>query len=145
MKHKTHLAAFAVLLLAATGAGAAEDTQTVEELVEHVIEACQPEIENYCGQVTPGGGRLLACFYAHQDKLSGRCEYALYDAFGQLEELAAATTYVARSCREDMQKFCSRVQFGEGRVGLCLLENKSEVSKACSDAIDDTEMEAVEE
>ena len=144
MKHKTHLATFTVLLLAATGAWAAEETQSVEELVEHVIEACQPEIEDYCDQVTPGGGRLLACFYAHQDKLSGRCEYALYDASAQLEAFAAATTYLAKACREDMQKLCSRVQFGEGRVGKCLLENKSEVSKGCNDAMEDVGLEVVE-
>ena len=88
---------------------------------------------------------MLSCFHAHEDKISGRCQYALYNAFAELEEFAVATLYVAQACQEDMQKFCSRVQFGEGRVGLCLLENKSEVSKACSDAMDDTEMEAVEE
>ena len=141
-KHKSHLAAFAVFLLAATGAQGAGEKQ---DLVGHVIEACKPEIENYCGQVTPGGGRLLACFYAHQDKLSGRCEYALYDASAQLEEFAAATVYLAKACQEDMQKLCSRVQLGEGRVGMCLLENRSEVSKGCSDAMDDVGLEVVEE
>ena len=145
MKIKAHLAVFAVLLLAASAASAVEETQSAEDIVEHVIEACQPEIENYCSQVTPGESRMLACFYAHQDKISGRCEYALYDASAQLEAFAAATVYVAKACREDMLKFCSEVQVGEGRVGTCLLENKSTVSKGCSDAMNDVGLEFVEE
>ena len=71
---------FTLLLVPMPGAWAGEEAQTGEDLVEHLIEACEPEIETYCSQVTPGEGRLLACAYAHQDKLSGRCEFALYDA-----------------------------------------------------------------
>ena len=33
--------------------------------------------------MTPGQGRVLACLYAHGDKLSAKCEYALYDAAAQ--------------------------------------------------------------
>ena len=33
----------------------------------------------------------------------------------------------------------------EGRVGMCLLENKSEVSKGCSNAMNDVGLEVVEE
>ena len=39
-------------------------------IVENVIEACQNEIDSFCNQVTPGGGRMLACFYAHENKLT---------------------------------------------------------------------------
>ena len=43
----------------------------------------EAELETYCKDVTPGDGRILACLYAHGDKLSGQCEYALYDAAEQ--------------------------------------------------------------
>ncbi len=142
MKQRTHLAVFAVFLLAATVAWAEQD---VEELIEHVVEACQSEMDAYCSQVTPGGGRVLACFYAHQDKLSGRCEYALYDTAALLEQFAAATTYLAKACRDDLHKFCSEVKIGEGRVGMCLLEHKPEVSEGCSKAMDDVELVALDE
>jgi hypothetical protein len=116
-----------------------------EDLVEKVVEACETEIQNYCSQVTPGEGRILACFYAHEDKLSGRCGYALYDAAAQLEEFAAAVTHVATECHDDLVKFCSQVQMGEGQVASCLLENKDEVTQACRQAMEDTGLHYIEE
>ena len=53
-------------------------------IVETVQKGCATEIEAFCSQVSPGEGRLLACFYAHEDKLSGQCQYALYSASAQL-------------------------------------------------------------
>ncbi len=145
MRNFVLITIFTLLLLPAPGARAADESQTAEGLVEHLIEACEPEIENYCSQVTLGEGRMLACFYAHQDKLSGRCEYALYDAAAQLEEFATAIVYLAKACREDLLKFCSQVAVGEGRGGMCLLDNKSEVSDGCGNAMDDVELEVVKE
>src|SRR5262249_49690865 len=49
-------------------------------LVDQVKEGCKAELESHCKDVTPGDGRLLACLYAFEDKLSPRCDYALYDA-----------------------------------------------------------------
>ncbi len=61
-----------------------------EGLVQTVADGCKTELETYCKDVTPGDGRILACLYAHGDKLSGKCEYALYDAAAQLERAVAA-------------------------------------------------------
>jgi hypothetical protein len=47
-----------------------------EMLVETVAKGCNTEIEPYFKNVTSGEGRILACLYAHEDKLSGQCEYA---------------------------------------------------------------------
>jgi hypothetical protein len=44
-----------------------------------------------------------------------------------------------------MEEFCGEVEIGEGRVGLCLLEHKDQVSEQCSQAMDDVGMEAVAE
>ncbi len=43
-----------------------------ESLIETVANGCKAEIEKYCKNVTPGQGRVLACLYAYEDKLSGR-------------------------------------------------------------------------
>ncbi len=51
-----------------------------ETLIDTVAKGCEKELKEFCAKVTPGEGRVLACLYAYQDKLSGRCEYALYDA-----------------------------------------------------------------
>ena len=81
-----------------------------QQLVEGVVTGCKAELEKYCSNVTPGEARVLACLYAHNDKLSGRCEYALYDAAVQLERAVAALTYVANECADDLRKHCARVE-----------------------------------
>jgi hypothetical protein len=116
-----------------------------DDIIEGVLKACEPEIKAYCSQVTPGEGRLLACFYAHGDKVSARCEYALYEGVAALEQFVNAITYVATECEADLDKHCSQVEMGEGRVGACLLEHKEEGTDACRQAIDDTGLVLVEE
>ena len=41
-----------------------------ESVVEMVTKACDKEIKQYCSQVKMGQGRMLSCFYAHEDKLT---------------------------------------------------------------------------
>jgi len=139
MKRNVLVAVAVVLLLSVSGAWAQE------EIIDNVMTACAPEIDAYCSQVTLGEGRLLACFYAHEDKLSGRCQYALYEGAAQLEQFAAAVTHLANACFDDVEKHCAEVELGEGRVGTCLLEHKAEVTDACRQAMDDVELEVVEE
>ena len=94
-----------------------------ENIVQAVAQGCQKEIETYCKDVTPGQGRILACLYSHQDHLSGKCEYALYDAAVQLERAVAALTYVANECKDDLNAYCTGVKVGEGRLLDCLKKN----------------------
>ena len=71
----------------------ADRANAVEKTINMVLEGCKEELESYCSQVTPGKGRILACLYAHGDKISGRCEYALFDAAVRLERAVAALSY----------------------------------------------------
>jgi hypothetical protein len=105
--------------------------------VDTVLQGCKSEFETFCKGVTPGQGHLLACLYAYEDQLSGRCEYALYDASAQLERAIAAMTFVANECREDLTTYCSTIQPGEGRLLNCLDKNKAKVSKRCTQALKD--------
>jgi hypothetical protein len=139
MKKNVLIVVVAGLMLSVTGAFAQES------IIDEVMTACEPEITAYCSQVTMGEGRLLACFYAHEDKLSGRCQYALYEGVAALEDFAAAITHLAAECIDDLEKFCAEVELGEGRVGTCLLEHKAEVTDACKQAIEDVGLEVVEE
>lgn len=108
-----------------------------ENLVQSVVEGCKQELETYCQDVTPGQGRMLACLYAHGDKLSGQCEYALYDAAAQLERAVAALGYVVNECKDDLQAHCSGVPAGKGRLLNCLEKNNSKVSGRCKQALKD--------
>jgi hypothetical protein len=120
--------AICLTLLFAISAGAQQS------LVETVANGCKTEIETYCKDVTPGEGRVLACLFARSDKLSGKCEYALYDAAVQLERAVNALSYVVNECADDLGQFCKNVTAGEGRLLDCLKKNDAKVSSRCKKA-----------
>jgi len=120
------------LVLVFGGVAAAE-----QGIVESVVKGCEQELKTYCKDVTPGEGRVLACLYAFSDKLTPKCEYALYDAAAQLERALTALTYVANECRGDLQKFCSGTQPGQGRLLACIDKNEKQVSSRCKQAMKD--------
>ena len=105
------------------------------QLSAQVLEGCSSELTQYCADVTAGEGRLLACLYAHGDKLSGQCDYALYDAAARLERAVGAVTYVAAECRSELDTYCANVEVGEGRVAQCLKDHASELSPGCDQAL----------
>lgn len=128
------------LLALSTGGALAQ-----ENAIDRALAACQPEIEAYCSQVTPGQGRLLACFVAHEDKISGQCSWALYEGMQELDAFVTAIAYVAESCWDDLVEYCADVEMGEGRVATCLLEHEGEVAPECQQAMQDVELEVVED
>jgi hypothetical protein len=126
-----------VIGVAIVSLGLAGNLSAQETLIETVANGCKTEITTYCKDVKPGEGRILACLYAYEDKLSGKCEYALYDAAARLERAVAALTYVAKECEADIVANCSGVKAGEGRVLQCLEKNEAKVSARCKGAIKD--------
>ena len=118
-----------VVCLFALSAGAQQN------LVESVVNGCKAELDTYCKDVTPGESRILACLYARNDKLSSKCEFALYDAAAQLERAVAALSYVANECADDLDQFCRDVPTGEGRLLMCLEKNDNKVSARCKEAL----------
>lgn len=131
MNRTFHVLATIALVSGLAGNAIAQDP------IATVEKGCASEIESYCSQVSPGGGRMLACFYAHEDKLSGRCQYALYTASAELEAAVSALDYVATECRADILELCGNVQVGEGRVIECLESKSESISESCKQAISD--------
>lgn len=117
-------------LCAAAGVAAAAQGS----LTDQVKEGCKAELETHCKDVTPGEGRLLACLYAFEDKLSSRCDYALYDASMRLERAVNALAHGATECKGDIQKHCAGVEPGEGRIIDCLKKHEDKLSKRCLQA-----------
>jgi hypothetical protein len=109
----------ALVLISMTLGAANAQTPVVDAL-----KGCSKEIETYCSTVTPGGGRLVSCARAHEDKL-------------WLETLALTLSYVVSQCAADALKFCPDVELGEQRVLNCLGENKASLNKYCSLALSD--------
>jgi Golgi apparatus protein 1 len=129
------IVAAAVMLPAAPAA--AQEPAAAEQgtLLDYLVASCEGDLEKYCSEVTPGEGRLLYCVAAHEDKLSGQCSYALYEAASLLVELADAVADVAIACEADIESLCGSVEAGEGRVLSCLDANKAKVSQPCKDAV----------
>lgn len=113
-----------------------------ESLIDTVASGCKTEIETYCKAVTPGEGRILACLYAHEDKLGGQCEYALYDASARLERAVAALNFAAQECEDDIKTLCKSVAAGKGRIIECLEKNDAKVSKRCKSALKTTGLQS---
>lgn len=138
MKRMMFLVILAALSLALP-AYAANDpvTEKMQGALDTFSEGCQTELTSFCKDVTPGEGRILACLYAFGDKLSPRCEYALYDSMGQLTRTLANLSYAVKECSDDLETYCSNIKPGEGRLLDCLSKNEGKVSERCSIALKD--------
>jgi hypothetical protein len=121
--------------LGATAAFAAED------IVESARLSCQKDIDTYCKDVTRGEGRILQCLAAHQDKISGRCGYALDDASLQMQRVLLAIKHVATECKAELEKHCADIPVGDGRIAQCLKKNNATLAANCKQSLKDTQME----
>ena len=75
--------------------------------VEMVEGACASDLKKFCGNVSRGEGRVVLCMQAHDDKLSIRCQFALYRVSRHLEAALSRVDRIAEACWTDIQKKCS--------------------------------------
>jgi Cysteine rich repeat len=105
------------------------------EQVEQLTEACKNDAQKFCAGVRPGGGRIVRCLQQHSDQLSNECKAQGDKMHEQRAERREAVQQVAEACKPDAEKFCAAVQPGGGRIAQCLKQHQSELSKACTDAV----------
>lgn len=129
---------FSMLMVLAVAMMITTTAFAADPLTETVKNGCKAELGTYCKDVTPGDGRVLACLYANSDKLTAKCEYALFDAAIQLELAITALSYAAHECDDDLETYCADVPMGQGRLLDCIDRNKNKVSKRCLDALAET-------
>ncbi len=103
--------------------------------LDNVKYKCATEFKTLCKDVVPGQGRLLACLYVYDDKLSDQCAAAVYDASELLEQVFEALRNFTAQCRHDAQRFCPGVKPGRGRIQACLSEREEALTKSCRDAL----------
>ena len=111
-----------------------------ESAIQTFMEGCETELKTYCAAVKPGDGRIIACLYAHSDKISGQCEFAFYEAAIQLDRAISGIVYVATQCRRDIGAHCAGVKVGDGRIVQCLKLNAAKLHGACSQALRDVNL-----
>ena len=93
-------------------------------------EACEADVQKLCPNTKPGPERHQ-CMQAHKDQVSDQCK----QLFAQVMERREEGREAMRACRGDAQKFCSGVKPGEGRIVECLKSHQSDLSQACSAAL----------
>jgi Golgi apparatus protein 1 len=103
--------------------------------VEKLESACAKDIRKYCRDVTPGGGRMVYCMQAHEDKISTKCSFELGEAAASIQTAADALKDGVIACKAEINGVCGKIKPGEGRIATCLLENKSTASAGCAEAI----------
>lgn len=127
----THLVAILILISTVSIGYAGQDP------AQAVAGNCKVELDTYCKDVTPGGGRILACLYAYSDKLSDKCRDVVSDAAEQIKIMGAAMSFVKSECGDDLDQFCRDVPAGEGRLMNCLDINDAKISQKCKSALKD--------
>ncbi len=103
---------------------------------QSVFEACGPDLDTYCAAVVPGHGRLMACLYAHEDKLSESCDRAVGEIADVIDLMFERIRYVKQECGADIQANCADVAVGEGRVLRCLADRRDTLSESCLKVVD---------
>src|SRR5271155_5061619 len=74
--------------------------------------ACGEDVQRFCVEVQPGGGRVVQWLSSHIGELSAAC--------GNVTAAAGSGGKFRAACGEDVQRFCVEVQPGGGRVVQCL-------------------------
>ena len=103
---------------------------------QSVFEACGEDIANHCKAVTPGDGRIFACLYAHEDKISESCDAVTDDVANLLDVFFEIIRYTNQECRADIERHCLDVELGGGRIFSCLKSHKAELTSDCSAVIE---------
>eukprot|EP00201_Polytomella_parva_P015143 CAMPEP_0175066598 /NCGR_PEP_ID=MMETSP0052_2-20121109/16604_1 /TAXON_ID=51329 ORGANISM="Polytomella parva, Strain SAG 63-3" /NCGR_SAMPLE_ID=MMETSP0052_2 /ASSEMBLY_ACC=CAM_ASM_000194 /LENGTH=941 /DNA_ID=CAMNT_0016333331 /DNA_START=144 /DNA_END=2969 /DNA_ORIENTATION=- len=107
-------------------------------LNHRLAAACQNDALNLCAETCDiaGGqlcmGAVLRCLTDRREALTdGTCRKEV-DYFLKMEVNDYRNdVLLAAACRNDVDKFCSKVETGEGRVHECLRKNRSGLSPAC--------------
>ena len=91
---------------------------------------CRADIAALCPNLQPGPGEhgaIAKCLESQADKLSAPCK-------AHLDAEKARMEAAKEACQPDVEKFCSGVATGGGRIMQCLHQHESELSDACKAA-----------
>ena len=127
----TKYAVFPAIVAAILGLCAQGQAFAQQSIVAEVNQQCANELKTYCKGVTLGDGRVAACLYAYEDKLSMACAVAVYRGAEDLFKASANLEVYANQCSSDLMQYCSTVQPGGGRLYECIKKNKATLTDTC--------------
>jgi Tfp pilus assembly protein PilX len=92
--------------------------------VQRIEGACGEEIEQFCGDVTPGGGRIASCMDAYSDQVSRSCQSALRKAVNRVQQAVANIT---DTCMSAVQQQCGDAD----NMKQCLQQKNASFPQSC--------------
>ena len=101
-----------------------------------LFDACEPDMRVFCERVTPGDGRLLACLYAHKDKISEACGSAVDDVADMPNWFVVGLMNAVGRCGADIETHCSAEEWSGGGKAACLIEKKASISGECREVVE---------
>jgi hypothetical protein len=124
------------LLLSAPAIDLAEAQDRPGDYAAAIRADCAKEIKNQCKGVKEGGGRMLACLYSHDSKLTRKCAAIVAVSIVRLGDALDALASVRRACEPDARRLCSGVMPGDGNLVDCLSTARKAVSSTCNQTLD---------
>ena len=99
----------------------------VADAIQMIRVACATDIDDFCGKVTPGEGRLAFCMKAHEDQLSRTCAFALRRVALNVRR---TVDRVAEMCWDEVRALCGDTD-KLGKLGQCVAQKKGSLSSSC--------------
>ncbi|MES0882795.1 cysteine rich repeat-containing protein [Roseibium sp. SCP14] len=108
-----------------------------------LMTACSADIASLCNGVREGRGRISACLFAHDNKISTSCrpELTKVTTSRMFEKMIPPDVLKMRNtpgeaklrqvCAADIKSRCKGVPPGKGRLLACLYAWSNKVSKSC--------------
>ncbi len=96
--------------------------------IQRLEGACGEDIEQFCSDVTPGGGRMASCMDAYSDQLSRSCSFALSRAADRIHQ---AVEHFADTCMSAVQQQCGNAD----NMRQCLQQKNASLPHSCQTII----------
>ena len=74
---------------------------------------------------------MISCLYAHEDSVSEACDAATDDVGDLIDGFFANISDAYATCAPDIEKNCSDVKIGQGRLVSCLASNQEKLGTDC--------------
>jgi len=119
---------FTVAAMTITTAGVFMMLLTARPAFALDINPCSNDFKQYCGDVTPGGGRLIRCYEQNKDKMSAACK-----SWAETAKMNANDA--KKVCDKEINSFCNSEKGDPFEMLDCLQSNYINLSPECVQAL----------
>jgi hypothetical protein len=92
--------------------------------IDKIEDACADDIQEFCGEIKPGEGRIALCMRANSDLLSRRCRFTLFRVSRKIRQTVSD---IADECLNGIKAQCGNAE----KIGECAEQKSASISPAC--------------